>query len=236
MLAAAFAWLGALVFAASLLYFVYFYFGELGRPPGRTRDVWAALVWNTLLFGVFASHHSLMARSWAKRLLSRVVPPSFERSVFVWVASALFFVTCRGWSRTGGELYRAADGWAVLLAIVQIAGGAISLAGSSRLDVLELAGVRQAGARPLKTGDRSGPPLLDRGLYRLVRHPIYLGWVLLVFAAPVMTVDRLMFATVSTAYVVLAIRWEERSLRAEFGDRYARYQRTVRWRLVPLIY
>jgi len=71
------------------------------------------------------------------------------------------------------------------------------------------------------------------GPYRYVRHPIYLGWVLLVFAAPTMPMGRLLFAAVSTLYLVVAVPFEERSLVAEFGPAYRDYQRQVRWRLVP---
>ena len=71
------------------------------------------------------------------------------------------------------------------------------------------------------------------GAYRWVRHPIYFGWVLMVFGAPVMTTSRLVFASVSTAYLVIAIPFEERSLAEEFGAAYKDYQRRVRWRLVP---
>jgi methanethiol S-methyltransferase len=65
---------------------------------------------------------------------------------------------------------------------------------------------------------------------------LYLGWILLVFGAPRMTGDRMLFAVVTTAYLVVAIPWEERSLAGSFGDAYARYKQAVRWRLIPFIY
>ena len=71
------------------------------------------------------------------------------------------------------------------------------------------------------------------GPFGLVRHPIYLGWILIVFGAPLMTMSRLLFAVISSAYLVLAIPWEEASLVEAFGERYRAYQRQVRWRLVP---
>ena len=74
------------------------------------------------------------------------------------------------------------------------------------------------------------------GPYRWLRHPIYFGWVLFVFGAPAMTNGRLLFAGLSTLYLVVAIPLEERGLRAEFGQAYVDYQRTVRWRLVPGIW
>jgi protein-S-isoprenylcysteine O-methyltransferase Ste14 len=69
-----------------------------------------------------------------------------------------------------------------------------------------------------------------------VRHPIYLGWILLVFGAPLMTMSRLVMAVVSSAYLVMAIPWEERSLIESFGDRYREYQRRVTSRLIPYVW
>jgi protein-S-isoprenylcysteine O-methyltransferase Ste14 len=73
-------------------------------------------------------------------------------------------------------------------------------------------------------------------VYGLVRHPLYLGWTMCVFGAAHMTGDRLGFAIITTAYLVVAVPWEERSLRRSFGEDYDRYVRTVRWRIVPFIY
>ncbi len=74
------------------------------------------------------------------------------------------------------------------------------------------------------------------GPYGWVRHPIYLGWMLMVFGTPAMTATRLAFAVISSAYLVIAIWWEERSLVEVFGERYRRYQRDVRWRMIPFVY
>ena len=95
------------------------------------------------------------------------------------------------------------------------------------IDPLELAGIR-ASTRPAG--------LQVRGPYRLVRHPLYLGWALMVFGAATMTADRLVFAVMTTIYLVVAIPWEERSLDRAFGDEYHRYKARVRWRLIPYIY
>ena len=76
----------------------------------------------------------------------------------------------------------------------------------------------------------------QRAYYKLVRHPIYFGWVLVVFGTPHMTGDRLAFAVMTTAYLVVAVPFEERSLARSFGEAYARYQRDVKWRMIPFIY
>ena len=103
----------------------------------------------------------------------------------------------------------------------------MTFAASRLIDPLDLAGVRQATRTVRESAlEVSGP-------YHLVRHPIYLGWLLIVFGAPDMTWTRVEFALVSSAYLVLAVPFEERSLVATFGESYRAYQRSVRWRIVP---
>ena len=95
------------------------------------------------------------------------------------------------------------------------------------IDPLELAGIKPLSARD---------SLQIAGPYRWVRHPLYLGWLLAVFGAAHLTADRLAFAAITTAYLCVAIPWEERSLLRMFGESYARYQRSVRWRMIPYVY
>ena len=110
---------------------------------------------------------------------------------------------------------------------MQLAGLWITARAAARIDPLELAGIHPA---PRSGGLQTGGP------YRWVRHPLYFGWALMVFGAAHMTGDRLAFASLTTIYLVVAIPWEERSLRRSFGDEYARYMRAVRWRMIPFIY
>ena len=97
-----------------------------------------------------------------------------------------------------------------------------------------------AGVTPLRRARSESAaahvPLATRGLYGFVRHPLYLGWALFVFAAPEMTATRALFAVVSTAYLAIAIPWEERALIDTFGDAYDAYRRQVKWRMIPGIY
>ena len=102
------------------------------------------------------------------------------------------------------------------------------------IDALELAGIRQATHRPPALP--ALPALVITGPYRLVRHPLYLGWVLVTFGAPHLTGDRLTFAVLTTAYVLVAVPWEERSLARTFGADYASYSAQVRWRVLPYLY
>jgi len=226
--------LGGILFVVSLAFFLYAYlvtFGETPPPAARARPV-AALVTNLALFTLFAAHHSLLARPRAKSWIAGIVPPALERSTYVWVASLLFLLTCAAWRRTGQQLYAASGLAAGLLYLLQAAGVVLIVQSVRRLDHLEIAGIRQI------RGD-SGPAdttLQTDGVYGLVRHPLYLGWILFVFAVPTMTLDRLYFASISSAYLLVAIPWEERSLRREFGAQYDAYQRAVRWRVLPGIY
>ena len=260
MLAAA--WLGATLFFISLTYFAYFHLIVLGHRGDVAADrVPAAIATNVALFSAFALHHSVFARSGIKAALARVLPPAFERSAYVWIASLLFLAVCLLWQPLPGVAWEAAGLLRMLLYGVQLAGLVFTLQSASRLDIWDLSGVRQVRAArgaASRCSPRNGPPVADsapmaiappvaatpaataplevRGPYRWLRHPIYLGWVLLVFGAPDMTAGRLLFAVVSTAYLVVAIPIEERSLVHEFGQSYRDYQRQVRWRIVPGIW
>lgn len=224
------AWLGGAAFAGSLGYLIYFYVVTLGSPAGEAARLSRHLAWNVALFALFAAHHSLFARSRAKQSLATVFPPGMERSLYVWVASALLVGVCVLWAPIAGIVYQATGWWRVPLWLLQGIGLWLAVRGARVIDPLSLAGIRQARRQS------SGEALRIVGPFRLVRHPIYLGWMLLVFATPAMTANRLVFAVVSSTYLILAIPWEERSLVAAHGDQYREYQLAVRWRVLPGIW
>lgn len=222
----AFAWSGALLFLISLLSFGVVYGWRLRVPAADSTTVWRDVVVNILLFTIFALHHSVMARTGAKAWLTRQVPPELERSLYVWIASVLFLAVCWLWQTLPGVIWATSGALFWLLFAIQMIGVALSLAGARIVGVWELAGVRQPDhTRPIDF-TASGP-------FGIVRHPIYLGWVLMVFATPVMTTSRLLFAIVSTGYLIAAIPLEERSLVHAFGEKYRTYQRQMKWRLIP---
>lgn len=236
----AYAWFGAGLFVGSLLYFLYFYLIALDGP--RQGAGLRALSFDVLFFSIFALHHSIMARTGAKQWLTRFVPAELERSTYVWISSLLFLATCAWWQPIGGVVYETGGLPAFALHVVQAAAVILTAVASDALAPLELAGLRPAGtaaaAQP-READASRTPrpsLQTAGVYGWVRHPVYLGWVLFVFAAPRMTTDRLVFAIVSTAYLAMAVPIEERSLIEAFGERYRAYSRAVRWRIVPWLY
>lgn len=222
----AFAWTGALLFLLSLLSFGVVYGWRLRVPAPVSTSVWRDVAVNVLLFTIFALHHSVMARTGAKAWLTRQVPAELERSLYVWIASVLFLAVCWLWQPLPGMMWQTSGTLFWLLFAIQMCGVALSIAGARIVGVWELAGVRQPDhTRPIDF-TASGP-------FGIVRHPIYLGWVLMVFATPVMTTSRLLFAVVSTGYLIAAIPLEERSLVHTFGEKYRAYQRRMRWRLIP---
>lgn len=224
------AWGGAVVFAASLVYFGYFYLVELAVPGSPVEGVAMAATLDVLLFSVFALHHSVFARGAVKAVIQQYVPARFERTLFVWVASTLFLAVCLLWRPLPGTAWQCPDWARWALYALQVAGVAVTLRSAARIDIWELAGTRQL---EVPRGPAAEPVLTAEGPYGWVRHPIYLGWLLLVWPVPTMTGSRLVFAAASTLYLVLAIPIEERSLLKAFGARYAAYKDRVRWRLVP---
>jgi methanethiol S-methyltransferase len=226
MLERGFVWAGGTVFVASLMLTAWLYairFGDLQLFTG-----WQSIGVDTLLLTVFALHHSTFAREPIKKRLASLVPTRLLRSVYVWVASSLLIFMDLAWQPVGGIVYRV-DGWtAWIFTIVQIIGVMMIAQSVRAIDPLELAGIRN----PKMTDEE----LQTGGVYRLVRHPLYFGWVLIVFGAARMTGDRLTFAILTTTYLVIAMPWEERSLERTFGASYRRYMEKVRWRIVPYVY
>jgi protein-S-isoprenylcysteine O-methyltransferase Ste14 len=228
------AWGGALLFTAALGYFLYAFLVRFGRPAAAG-PVTGPILIDLALFSVFALHHSLFARPPLKALVHRFIPQVLERSFYTWVASALLISTCWWWQPVPGVLYVLPPGLAEIGFAVQAVGIYFTFAGSRAIDVLDLAGVRTVllarASRPA-----THVPLMTAGVYGFVRHPLYFGWALLVFGPPTMTATRMVFAAASTAYLAIAIPWEENSLIGTFGDDYRAYRARVRWRMLPFIY
>ncbi len=236
------------MFAAALAFFLYSYLVRFGRPA-TGRNVLIPVAIDTALFTLFALHHSLFARSFVKRRLfgagakpgsdlgqtgvrPRSDPSPMERPTYVWVASMIFIAVCAAWRPVPGELYRVTGVLALAAYAVHVAGIVLTARGSARLDVLDLAGVRAVSPARAPTHVR----LQTRGVYGFVRHPVYFAWVLMVIGTPHMTMTRLAFAVLSTAYLAIAIPFEERGLLDVFGKEYQEYQKRVRWRIIPGLY
>jgi len=223
-----FRWSGALVFLLSLLSFLAMYAIRLRVPAPDDGSALRDAIANVVLFTIFALHHSVMARTGAKAWLTRSIPADLERSVYVWIASLLFLAVCWLWQPLPGMVWEV-RGPGIALRLAQSFGLALTVAAARIVGVWELSGVKQPDlSKPIEF-KAAGP-------FSLVRHPIYLGWVLMVFATPVMTTSMLLFAVVSTVYLIAAIPFEERSLLEAFPEKYGAYQKQMRWRLIPLIW
>lgn len=220
-----FVWLGGASFVGSLALTAGWYATVLGIE--RPYSGWRPVVYDCALFSIFALHHSLFARARVKAQLTELVPERLLRSFYVWTASVLLGLVCLFWWPVGGTLYRV-TGWPAALSwVVQILGVAVIAGAVRRIDPLELAGIRPS---------QEGGELQVTGPYRIVRHPIYLGWALIVFGSATMTGDRLVFATVTCLYLAVAIPWEERSLEAAFSQEYEQYKTRVKWKMIPYVF
>ena len=228
-----FAWTGAALFAASLGYFLFSYavtFRETAASDAATR----AVVTDAALFIMFALHHSVFARPTVRAWMVRLVSREHERAVFVWTASLMLIAVCALWQPLPGVVWDLGRVGPAVTVIAWAVGLWLTLRSAAIIDIWDLAGLR----RPLRVSDpgTGAEELRVEGPYGLVRHPIYLGWLLLVFGVSPMTMTRLVFAAVSTCYLLVAIPLEERTLRATTGGAYDRYMMRVRWKLIPGLY
>ena len=228
----AFSWLGAGLFATSLGWFVFSYFVRFPALPSADGTA-AAIAWNVALFTLFAAHHSVFARDAVRVWVERRVPGR-ERSVFVWVASLAFAAVCAAWRGVPGVAWEAGGVIAWLLYLTRAAGIVLTLRAAAILDIWELAGTRPPRHA---AGEHGGTATFTRnGPYGWVRHPIYSGWFLVVFSVPAMTATQLVFAVVSSAYLVVGMVFEERSLVSAAPEAYRAYQRDVRWKVIPGVF
>jgi protein-S-isoprenylcysteine O-methyltransferase Ste14 len=223
------------VFFVTFLYAIGFV-EDLGVPKaidtGTVVPMTEALIINVLLMSLFAVQHSVMARKQFKRWWTQFVPASVERSTYVLFASLALVLLFWQWRPLPDEVWHIADPQ-IAAAIVGLSffGWLLVLTSTFLINHFELFGLHQVVnnlvGRPMPE-PRFKAPLL----YNFVRHPIYLGFMIAFWAAPVMTLGHLLFAAVTTAYIFVGIFLEERDLVDLFGDEYRRYQKTVSM-LVP---
>ncbi|NUZ08324.1 methanethiol S-methyltransferase [Piscinibacter koreensis] len=201
---------------------------DAGLPASAAEESLAlSLLVDVLLLGVFAIQHSLMARPAFKRWWTRVVPPVVERSTYVLLASLALLVLFLEWRPIPGTLWdlRATPlGWA--LAGTSALGWALVLASTFQIDHFELFGLKQVW-RHWRGRAAAEPEFRVPPFYRHVRHPIYVGFMLAFWSTPVMSAGHLLFAAMTSAYILVGIAFEERDLVAQFGDRYRAYRREV---------
>jgi methanethiol S-methyltransferase len=223
----AFGVISYLIFFAVFVYGIGFIGGFLtptsldGAP---TAPLGYALLVNVSLLAAFAIQHSGMARPAFKRWWTRIVPEAAERSTYVLLSSLALAALYVFWQPIGGVVWSAAPG-IVRSAVIclYLLGWALLLYVTFLIDHFDLFGLKQVWRR---LGDKvyRAPVFRTPSLYKLVRHPLYIGWLIIFWAAPTMTVSHLLFALGTTGYILVAIRWEEHDLESAFGAVYADYK------------
>ena len=187
---------------------------------------------NLVLMLIFAIQHSVMARPWFKHRWIQWIPPSAERSTYVLLSSLALGLLFWKWQPLRGILWEIQDPWghAVIYALYGL-GWAQVLVTTFLIHHFDLFGLRQVSAN--FRGKVPHPiPFQEPYLYKLTRHPLYFGWLIVFWAAPTMTSTRLVLALATTAYIVIAIQLEERDLLKNHQE-YADYRRRVPM-LIPL--
>jgi protein-S-isoprenylcysteine O-methyltransferase Ste14 len=218
-----------LVFFASFLYAIGF-IGNILVPKSidsaPTAPFWTAVLINSLLLGIFAVQHSVMARPAFKRWITRYIPREAERSTYTLTASLLLIALFVWWQPMGGVIWNVTDpvGQAVLYGLYGF-GWATVLVATFLINHFDLFGLRQVW---LQLVGKSYTPLRFKtpGPYRLVRHPLYVGWLFVFWATPTMTAAHLLFALLTTGYILIGIRLEERDLLKAHPE-YAGYRKHV---------
>ena len=213
----------------ALLYLIGFT-GNLIVPKsidsGTAGPLLQSVILDTLLIALFAIQHSVMARPGFKRWWTRIIPASCERSTYVLISSALLILIFWQWRPIAATVWRV-EGWpAAMLTAIFWMGWLIALLSTFQIDHFELFGVRQV-VDALRGAASRVQAFKTPLLYRLVRHPLMLGMLLAFWATPHMTAGHLLFATMSTAYILVGVRLEERDLVAAFGASYEQYRRRV---------
>jgi methanethiol S-methyltransferase len=192
-----------------------------------TGPFWNAAGVNLLLVLLFGLQHSVMARPWFKRWWTRFVPPSMERSTYVMMTNLALIVLFWQWRPMRGVIWdvESATGRAVMYGLF-VLGWLTVLATTFLINHFDLFGLRQVWLyfrrQPYRAIAFRSP-----GPYRYVRHPLYVGWIMALWATPTMTAAHLVFAVGMTAYILIAIRYEERDLVEFHGPEYAEYRRQV---------
>jgi len=218
-----------LAFFATFLYAIGF-IGNFWVPKsmdsGPQMPLTSALAINIALLGLFAVQHSVMARPWFKAAWTKIVPEPVERSTYVLFSSLALILLFWKWQPLGGVVW-SVDGAAERLALntLYALGWITILVATFLINHFDLFGLRQVWLY-LMGKPYTGLPFTTPGLYRYVRHPLYVGWFLVFWAAPVMTVTHLIFAVATTAYILIAIQFEERDL-MRIHREYAEYRRRV---------
>jgi methanethiol S-methyltransferase len=219
------------IFFAAFLYTIGFVGGLVvpkGIDDGRALGIVAALVIDAVLLGIFAVQHSVMARPAFKSVWTKIVPAPVERSTYVLCSSLALALMYWQWRPIlQPVIWQVSTPWlADTLWVLFALGWLLAFTSTFLFNHFDLFGLRQVWAY---ARERETPPPEFRTplFYKVVRHPLYLGFIVAFWAAPRMTIGHLVFAVATTAYILIAIQLEEHDLIGVLGDRYRRYRASV---------
>ena len=227
--------LAYLLFLGTFLYAIAFVggFAPTRLDGTAVAPFWQSLAIDLVLLTTFAVQHSVMARPWFKRWWTRFVPSQIERSTYVLFASLALDLLFWQWRPLGGTVWSVEQPAArALLGALFGFGWLQVLVMTFLIDHFDLFGLRQVWLY-LMGRPYTRPHFVTPAPYRIVRHPLYLGFLIAFWATPLMTAAHLVFALATTAYIVLAIQFEEHDLIHEHGAAYKEYRRRVPM-LLPL--
>ena len=223
---------GIIAYGYFFIVFLYLigFVGNLFVPKtvdsGQPGPVWLALSVNLVLIALFGIQHSIMARQGFKRWWTRIVPKAMERSTFVIVGSSMLVVMFVFWQPMPEVVWHLGGAAGGLMLAASALGWLIVLASTFIIDHFDLFGLRQVYLH-FRSRDYTPLPFATRYLYRFVRHPLYLGFMIAFWFAPVMTVGHLLLAAGFTAYILIAVRLEEKDMVQFHGRAYLAYQDQV---------
>jgi len=222
--------LSYLIFLGTFLYAIGF-IGNFGVPTtldgAAQRPLGVALIIDGVLLSLFAVQHSVMARKWFKDWWTRIVPKPLERSTYVLFSSLALILLFWLWEPLGGVVWSIEDpiGRIVLRGLFAF-GWVLVLVSTFLINHFDLFGMRQVYVY-LRGRPYTNLKFATPGPYRLVRHPLYVGWLFAFWSIPTMTVAHLLFSVVTTVYILIAIQFEEHDLTREHPEAYEAYRRSV---------